>query len=321
MENTLKNHLWLEYGEDAQRQYIDAVAVFTAWEAARKNAAEVRGGMFWKNQNGTDYLIRTSVTNSQNSLGPRSQETEAIFTKFVERKKQTEGRLVDLRSAMERHQRMNRALHVGRAPRLLIEILNRLDKAGLAEFFTVIGTHALYAYEAAAGVRIGSADAMTTRDVDLLWDTRKKISFETQMEKIGTSFLGVLKKVDSTFEMHTEQLYTAVNSDGFEVDVIRREPVDGDLHPWRMTNTNDDEFYAVQAKRAGMLLGSTRFSSVVVSSAGHMARMNTISPLVFSDFKRWMSVQPDRDTLKRRRDILQADVVEELVREYLPQVR
>jgi len=318
MGNILKNHLWLENSGDAQRQYIDAVAVFTAWEAARKNAAEVRGGMLWKSQNGNDYLIRTSTNNSQKSLGPRSEETEAIFKKFKERKMHVEGRLTDLRAAMDRHQRMNRALHVGRVPKLVVEILSRLYQNGLSEYFTVIGTHALYAYEAAAGVRIGSADAMTTNDIDLLWDTRKKISFETQMETIGTSFLGVLKKIDSTFEIHSDQLYTAVNSLGFEVDVIRREPKDGDLNPWRMTDKDEEEFYAIQARRAGNLLDGARFSSVVVSTSGHMARMNTISPIVFSDFKRWMASQQDRDAQKRRRDMLQADVVDELAREFLP---
>src|ERR1039457_6592322 len=224
MKSILKKHLWLENSEDAQRQYIDAVAVFTAWEAARKNAAEVRGGMLWRSQNGTDYLIRTSASNSQKSLGPRSEETEAAYNKFTERKILVESRLTDLRETMERHQRMNRALHVGRSPKMLVDILDRLYKTGLAEYFSVIGPHALYAYEAGAGVRIGSADAMTTNDIDLLWDTRKKISFETKMETIGTSFLGVLKKIDSTFEIRSDQLFTAVNSKGFEVDVIRREP-------------------------------------------------------------------------------------------------
>ena len=45
-----------------------------------------------------------------------------------------------------------------------------------------------------------------------------------------------------------------------------------------------------------------------------MARMNTLHPLLFVAFKRWTGEQTDRDALKRRRDLLQADVVEELVR-------
>jgi hypothetical protein len=74
----------------------------------------------------------------------------------------------------------------------------------------------------------------------------------------------------------------------------------------------------VPARNADVLMDAPHFSSVVVSSAGHIARMNTISPIVFSQFKRWMAQQPDRDPLKRSRDVRQADVVDMLVREYLP---
>lgn len=51
-----------------------------------------------------------------------------------------------------------------------------------------------------------------------------------------------------------------------------------------------------------------------------MARLDTIHPMTFVSFKHWMAKQPDRDPLKRRRrrDILQADLVNELVVEYLP---
>jgi hypothetical protein len=46
--------------------------------------------------------------------------------------------------------------------------------------------------------------------------------------------------------------------------------------------------------------------------------MGTIAPAVFIKSKRWMAEQPDRDPLKRRRDILQAELVERLTEEYLP---
>ena len=38
-------------------------------------------------------------------------------------------------------------------------------------------------------------------------------------------------------------------------------------------------------------------------------------------FKRWLAARPDRDPLKRSRDELQADTVERLVDEYLPQLK
>jgi hypothetical protein len=317
MKNIRKRCHWLDIGEDARRQYIDAQAVFTAWEAARGNAAEVRGGMYWKRQGETEYLIRTSPRNSQKSLGPRSEATALMYDRFCARKEQAEKRVADLTAELVRHQRMNRALFVGRAPQILVDILNRLFLSGIAEHFTVVGTHALYAYEAAAGVRFGEVEALATRDIDLLWDTRKRLSFVTRMASLGTTLLGLIRKVDPTFELHAGQPYTAVNSKGFEVDIIRREASDGDPHPLRVTDA-EDEFFAVQAIRAGVLLDSPRFSAMIVSSSGHMARMHTVSPVTFSAFKRWLADRPDREPLKRQRDILQAELAEELVAEYLP---
>lgn len=319
MENIRNTSGLAEIGGDARRQYIDAQATFVAWESAGKAAAEVRGGMYWKLQAGTEYLIRTSPRNTQKSLGPRSAENEAIHEKFIARKAQAEERVTALAEMLVRHQRMNRALFVGRAPVILVNILNALARAGIADHFTVVGTHALYAYEAAAGVRFDPPDAMATRDVDLLWDTRKRISFVTRMKLLGSSMLGLLKKVDPSFEIRPDRRYTAVNSNGFEVDIIRRMAEDNDPHPLQVTES-EDEFWAVQAQNAGVLLNAPQFSAMIVSPSGYMARMDTVSPVVFASFKRWQAVQPNRDALKRTRDVLQATLVERLVTEYLPQL-
>jgi hypothetical protein len=302
--------------ENAQRQYIDAVAAFEAWEAAQQKAKQVRGGMFWKSTASGDYLIRTNLDNSQKSLGPRSAETTAIFDNFTQRKDAIEQRIASLQETLKMHQRLNRALHVGRSPQILIDILNMLRKADIEEHFIIIGTHALYAYEAAAGVRFASG-ALATQDVDLLWDTRRRVTFLAQMQSQNSSMLGLLKKVDPSFELREDQQYTAVNDKGFEVEIIRREAGNDDPHPLRITN-HEGDFWAVQAKNAASLLSAPPFTCMIVSTNGHMARIRTVAPTVFSTFKRWMAAQPGRDPLKKSRDALQADMVDKVVQEYLP---
>lgn len=317
MKNIRKNTGAHEIGGDARRQYMDALSTFTEWERSVKESAEVRGGMYWKHQGKTDYLIRTSPSNSQKSLGPRSPETENVYGKFTERKASSEKRVKNLVAQLGIHKRLNRALFVGRAPQMLVDILAMIDRAGIAEHFTVVGTHALYAYEAAAGVRIESGDVLATRDIDLLWDTRKRIQFSITMEAAGYSMVGLLRKVDPTFRLRRDQLYTAVNDKGFEVDIIRRETAEGDPHPLRITDAEGD-FWVTPAKKAAELLNAPRFSAMIVSPSGDMARMTTISPIAFARFKRWLAAQPTRDPLKRSRDTMQADVVEQIVAEYLP---
>jgi hypothetical protein len=186
----------------------------------------------------------------------------------------------------------------------------------LADHFAIVGAHALYEYEALAGVRIGEPEALATRDVDLLYDTRKRVSFISTMR--DSSMIGLLKEIDPTFALRRDQPCTAVNGEGFEVDIIRRPQAESDEHPLRMTSDEDD-FWVTQANRADVLLNAPRFPAMIVSASGRMARMSTIAPASFVQFKRWMAVQPDRDPLKRNRDLLQADIVEELTQQYLSQ--
>ncbi|MFM9425914.1 hypothetical protein RCH10_002354 [Variovorax sp. GrIS 2.14] len=305
------------------RQYIDAVAVFEALDDALAEAAQVRGGMYWHAGTASSpesrYLVRTTPAGAEKSLGPDTPETQAIYNKFTRRKQASAERLSSLKAALDQQQRMNRALRVGRVDPLVVALLNRLASTQLSEHFRVVGTHALYAYEAAAGVRL-DADALATRDIDLLWDTRKRIVFSTQLARVDSSMLGVLKKVDPTFRMRQSQKYTAVNKDGFEVDIIRREQTDDDPHPIKLSD-EDDDFWVAQAHRANVLLDSPGFSAVIVATNGTMARMNTVHPATLMAFKRWMAGQADRDALKRRRDVLQADAVQVLLEQYLPQIQ
>ncbi|WP_404302897.1 GSU2403 family nucleotidyltransferase fold protein [Alicycliphilus denitrificans] len=308
-----------EINPTAARQYIDAVATFEAWEEARQEAAQVRGGMYWHAgppaAPHARYLVRTTPAGAETSLGPQTPETQVMYDRFMQRKQESTERMAGLKAALDQHRRLNRALRVGRVEPLVVNLLVRLADTQLSPHFRVVGTHALYAYEAAAGVRL-DAGALATRDIDLLWDTRKRIQFATQLARVDSSMLGVLKKVDNTFRIRQSQKYTAVNKDGFEVDIIRHERVDDDPHPIKLSD-DDDDFWVAQARRANVLLDAPEFSTVIVATNGTMARMNTVAPATFVAFKRWLAGQRDRDALKRRRDELQAAVVQRLVDEYL----
>jgi len=86
--------------------------------------------MVWKTVDGKGYLIRTSTTGGQKSLGRRTVETEAMFQSFSEKKQSAESRVVSLKDTIARHERMNRALRVGRVPKIAVAILRRLADAG-----------------------------------------------------------------------------------------------------------------------------------------------------------------------------------------------
>lgn len=299
----------IELSESQTRQQLDASSVFTALLEARAEAAVVRGSMIWREIDGRRYLIRTSTAGAQKSLGPESFETQTIAAKFFERKERAAERLRQLTEQVVVMQRMNRALRVGRVPNVVVDTLIALEKAGVAEHFLVVGTHALYAYESAAGVRIPDG-AMATR---------KGVKLFSSLGRLDSSMIALLQKVDKTFRVRHSSKYIAVNAAGFEVDIIRRVARDGDPHPLRMSDDEDD-LWAAQVPSGDNILGARPFEEVVVATSGAMARMRTIHPLDFARIKDRLCKATDRDPLKARKDALQASVAREIVRDYLPQL-
>ena len=307
---------WHELSDLQKKQYIDAESVFTALRDAEKAAQTVRGSMLWRQVSGKTYLIRTNTDNSQKSLGPRTAETEAVYEKFMARKKWLSERVTGLRQALQLHQKLNRAHRVGRTPEIVVQILNQLHKSGISEHFLTVGTHALFAYESACGVRFAD-DATTTQDINLLMDTQKHLLLASTLEERNESLLSTLQKVDPSFDLRDDQLYTAVNASGFEVDVIRRMARNRDPHPLQVTSAERD-FWAVQVGNGAQMASSARFAQMVVSASGHMALMTTLHPLTFSRLKQALASSPTRNPLKKSRDALQAQVVAQLVEEMLP---
>lgn len=307
--------LLLPLPDNAVRQSIDAAALFQEWRLASAQAARFAGGMYFKREGEHEYLVKTSPDNRQQRLGRRTPETEARYQAFVDGKQRAEDRARTLTAALREAERMNKALKVGRVPNLVVSVLQELETNGLGEHFTVVGTHALYAYEAAASVRI-EAGALATQDVDLLWDARKRVQFLGTMGRLDQSMLKILQRADPSFRRMEMQLESVVNDKGFMVDFLRRMAVDGDPHPFRFTDDEDD-LWPVQAQRAEAFLNTPRFEQVIVSVTGRMAMMRTIPPAVFVDFKRWMAQLDTRPAGKRRRDLLQAGIVQRMLDERL----
>jgi hypothetical protein len=314
MQNDYENVEFIELTEAQTRQYIDASASWRALEVAQAASAEVRGSMMWRTQAGHRYLIRVAAFGGQTSLGPYSPENEQIYQRFMARKSALESRQKQLRQTVAQQVRVNRALRVGRVPNIVVDALNALANSGLQEHFLTVGTHALYAFETACGVRV-QTEATATQDIDLLLDTRKYVRFSTTMQRLDTSLLGIFQKIDKTFVLRDDQKYSAVNAAGFEIDVIRRvahSGVGNDPHPLRVSEFEDD-FWAVQVPSGQALLDGGRFSQVVVATNGAMATMHAPLPESFVRIKTALGQRQDRDPLKRRKDLLQARVVQQLL--------
>ena len=59
--------------------------------------------------------------------------------------------------------------------------------------------------------------------------------------------------------------------------------------------------------------GLTLLSAVDAATNGTVARMSNVHPATFVAFKRWLAEQTEHKAHKRRRDVLQADAVRDLL--------
>ena len=306
---------FLELTENQSRQYIDAQALMRAQGEALEDAAQVRGSMIWRELRGVRYLIRTSAASAQKTIGPDSADTQAIYERFMERKQAATARVKTLAMRLDEQRKLNRVYGVGRAPNVIVKVLEALQKAGISSQFLTVGTNAIYAYESASGVRVGT-QAMATRDMDLLFDTRQRAAFISTLRRLDSSLLAVLRKADPSFRVLRDQLQTAVNDDGYEIDIIRRTAKDGDPHPLRMSSSEDD-LWAVQVSSDEKMVAGRKFRQLVVAGSGQMAMMQTLHPVDFIRIKTALSGDVQRDPLKRPKDKLQAETVQALWNSYL----
>src|SRR5574343_82335 len=196
---------------------VNTEQLFENYRSAASHAASYQYGMRWKTVRNTEYLFRDKDRRGNGkSLGPRSPETEAVLAAFTAGRAMAQERLPRITEKVQEQARLNKALRLNRVPRVVARVLRELDRAGLHDSFTVIGTQALYAYEAMAGSHF-LLELLASGDVDLLYDARQKMTGVS--DKLdGEGLLGLLKKADKTFECVRENGYRAANAGQFMID-------------------------------------------------------------------------------------------------------
>ncbi len=310
---TVETHTFEQLSGDQRREFVNTRQRFDAYIDARLRSDGYRGSMGYSTIGKSEYLVRSfyhpkSGSRRQKSLGLRDAEKDRIKAAFETGRQQAAERLASLRQSIESQAGINRVLGLGRVPTLSARIMRALDAAHLlGHGLRVIGTHALYAFEAAAGVRF-STDVMTTEDIDLLFDARASLVFLAEEDIGERSLLGLLRRVDRSFE-RGRQTFQASNRDGFVVDLVRpmRNP------PWRNERSSladpEADLDAVQI---------AAFNAVAVDQRGFPLRIVAPDPRAFAVHKLWLSRRLDRDPVKSRRDAAQAKAVASLVARFLP---
>ena len=101
-------------------------------------------------------------------------------------------------------------------------------------------------------------------------------------------------------------------------DLIKAEPKKLMIKERRQMGGPGD-LEAVEIKNLQWLLSSPKFSQVVIGSDGYPSAMTVSDPRAFALHKFWLSEQPDREPVKKKRDRDQGLAVAQLVIQHLPQ--
>lgn len=293
---------------------VNTRQLYESYLAALRHLEGYRYALRWKSVRGVEYLFRPSSRSGDGrSLGRRSLETESVLAAFERGRSDALARESALRAKLDEQARLNKALRLGRVPRVVARILRQLDAQDVMEDFLVLGTQALYAYEAEAGVHF-LLELLASGDVDLLYDTRKRMTLvSAKLDREG--LLGLLKKADRSFMPLLKRGFRAANAEGFMVDlIIAPRP----MHEGLPISFAPDDLVAAEVPGLQWLVNSPKLSIVAVDETGWPAPMRVADPRAFALHKAWLSNQLSRDPLKRQRDLAQARAVAAMVQEYLP---
>jgi hypothetical protein len=303
---------------DRRRQLIDTQQVYAAWrEADADKRRRFAGGMRWARRGGREYLLR-KVGKRETSLGPRSPDTEEAYRAFTDGRTTNRERLRRLTARLDEMAPVNRAMALGRFPAVAARIARRCDQAGLlGRQLFVVGTNALFAYEAMAGVRIESG-LIATGDIDLLYDARQRLSLALRDDLRGGGLLGLLRQVDKSFELPGPRAYRATNQDGYLVDLIRPEARNVFARRDRAALTDlPEDMEGAAIFGLDWLINAPKVDAVVLDERGYPARIVAVDPRVFAIHKAWLAERPDRDPVKAGRDREQARAAARIATRYL----
>ena len=300
---------------EQRRQMVDTEQLWQAWGATRKRNAGYAGSMGWRTSKGREYLVRQVAENGSRrmrSLGPRSIETERVLQQFQDNKATAQADLKKQSSRLGEMARLNRALRLGRVPMASANVARVLDKHGLlGRNILIVGTNAIFAYEAAAGVFVDTS-MLATGDLDILFDARVRLRLRSEAEP--PTLMSALKAADASFERVTHRSFSAVNSDGFYVDLIKAPPKDIVTSAETDTLGGDNDLHASHVPNMRWVANAPKFSAMAIGADGFPVPLSCPDPRAFALYKLWMGTKDStREPLKRVRDIEQAKTVAAMV--------
>lgn len=292
-----------ELSGEQRRQLINSQQAFEAWrEADVDKRRRFLGSVRWLERSGTEYLHR-KIGGVETSLGPRNEETNKAYAAFLNGRASNKERLEALSAKLDEMAPINQAMGIARLPTIAARIIRRCDEKGLlGKQIFIVGTNALFAYEALTGVQFSSG-LIASDDIDLLYDARQKLSLAIEKGISEGGLIGLLRQVDESFALPRPRNFRASNKGGYMVDLIRPQSRDVFKKGTRAAVTDlPDDMEGAAIFGLDWLINTPKVEATVLDERGYPARMVVIDPRAFALHKAWVAKKDDREPIKAKRD-------------------
>jgi hypothetical protein len=302
------------FSSDAQRVSANLEQIYSAWLDARKQLDALPVSMYWVTKGGTDYLtVKASSSHNGTSIGPRNTDTEKQLAEFTATKEELKARVQSFDAVIQERAALYRRLRLPSLPDRQAEILRKLDiEELLGNDLLVVGTNAFVAYELVIGAKLPTGNE-ETEDFDLAWCRGSKVSLATTLGKPPANtktLFGVLKSIDSSYQISPKKPYQAVSSDGYEVELLAAPST----HPLPKNEAFDPMASLVEQE---WLLKGTAVSVVVATVRGRVAPLVVPDPRWMALHKLWLADKPERRADKKDKDRRQGNVLLDAVRHFM----
>jgi hypothetical protein len=305
--------LFTEYTTSQRKQYINAKQLYEHYVGKKSQyLMHYNLSMYWRSSGGKEYLTKkNSARKKVDSLGVKSTETIKIYEEFLRHKKELKEELATLEEKLEKIRKLNKIEFLTRVPLALIEIYQKINELRLDDKMVLIGTNALYAYEAHCALFVED-EQLATDDIDLLAKENKELSMVFKEVLPQGKLTSLIKLIDKSFEQDPKAPYRFRNKKGVLLEII--SPITGEK-----INKKSGFMDILDLEMNGMqwLKNSRIFRSLVIGENGKCAMLSTIHPLEYAVYKSWLSLQADRNIHKRNRDNEQSQLVTQLIEKYM----
>lgn len=306
---------FVEYSDDQRKTYVNSEMQYTSYlqKQTRYNKS-FRFRMGWNKVKGIEYLFKECLdTKKRMSLGKKDEKTIEIYNSFQKQKAELKASLKQSKELLIKNEKINKFTKISRVPNILVDFFRRINELGLDDKILVIGTNALYTFEAQCGVFI-EEQHLATFDIDIFNKRDKKISFALKEKLPQKTLKAILLDVDKSFTKSKEASYRFVNDNDMVVEIIT---------PISKKEQEQDQFSGVlnlEIEGTKWLESSRLYRQMVIGQNGKCAFVTTINPLEYAVYKKWLGEHERKDLMKKQRDIKQSYLVTKLIKEYMPTI-